>query len=477
MRLLLTVIAEPLTLTAPRSFSFGLMPIPVKPLIPDWRTVGMAGYAGPMTIDSFDGHNLKGDESTTFDLLPDGGDWDAVRRRMVPFAAHADDICAAFRARYGRDPNPEERTVPVLYWDMHWGGGDPSANREFLEAYGGDWWRRPEFVNYASWAFAQWVQQTHGALQGAYMDDMWGVPETGTASYRLPDGTLQPGFHFLLYRERIKRMRQILVDAGITPHLTAHATHTLFIPYLSFFDMICDGEDHYSVPASQDDFIDHWSLNRILFHHADKWGIVTTWLGPMGNSVRTEAYPAWTYRQTRAYTALLGTADISVSGIGPAVWSSCKLLNPGTVLLAGWHGDVLATGLPANVQATAWRHQGQTVLLLANLGNTRAEVDIRLELAKLGFPAQAAVQLRDVDAGLLTYFASDPTMLQLPDAPPEEENLGDNPVGGSTEDDLKKMPPAKRRAQDPDGKYSWEDGRLRCPIRRHDYRLFLLTAA
>ncbi len=48
VRLVLTVIDEPLTLTAPRSFSFGLMPIPVKPLTSCWRTVGMAGYAGPI---------------------------------------------------------------------------------------------------------------------------------------------------------------------------------------------------------------------------------------------------------------------------------------------------------------------------------------------------------------------------------------------------------------------------------------------
>ena len=157
------------------------------------------------------------------------------------------------------------------------------------------------------------MKQTHGAIKGAYMDDMWGVPETGVASYRLPDGTVQPGFHFLLYRERIKRMRQILLDAGVTPRLTAHATHTLFIPYLSFFDMICDGEDHYSSPSSQDDFIDHWPLERILFHNADKWGIVTTWLGPFGGGVPVQRYPAWTFRQMRAQTALLGTADISVS--------------------------------------------------------------------------------------------------------------------------------------------------------------------
>ncbi len=61
-----------------------------------------------------------------------------------------DGFNAGFPVKYGREPNPEERNSMTLYWDMHWGGGDPPGNREFLEAYGGDWWRRPEFVDYAA---------------------------------------------------------------------------------------------------------------------------------------------------------------------------------------------------------------------------------------------------------------------------------------------------------------------------------------
>ena len=80
------------------------------------------------------------------------------------------------------------------------------------------------------------------------------------------------------------------------------------------------------------------------------------------------------------------------------------MLDPGTEVLAGWKGNVLATALPANVQATAWRHDGNTVLLLANLGKERAEVDAHLELATLGFPDQQVVQVRDIDPDLLTLF-------------------------------------------------------------------------
>jgi hypothetical protein len=37
------------------------------------------------------------------------------------------------------------------------------------------------------------------------------------------------------------------------------------------------------------------------------------------------------------------------------------------------------------------------------------------------------------------------------------------------------LPVAERKAKDPDGSFSWKDGSLSCPIRRHDFRLFLFT--
>ena len=35
-----------------------------------------------------------------------------------------------------------------------------------------------------------------------------------------------------------------------------------------------------------------------------------------------------------------------------------------------------------------------------------------------------------------------------------------------------KITPEKRRAREPDGKFEWKDGDLKCPVRPHDFRLF-----
>jgi hypothetical protein len=469
--LVLTIIAEPLTLAAPRTVRFGLHPTPVKGLTPWWRSVASAGYAGPMVIDTFSGCNLKGGDGTTFNLLPTGENWADVRAMLAPdqrMMGLVNSDNAAFEKTFRRAPNPEERTVPVLYWDNHWGGGDPAENRECQEAYPRDWWLRPEFLDYASWAFEQWVVETKGAIQGVYLDDMWGVPEPGPCAYRLPDGHEQLGYHFLQVRERVKRLRQILVDRGITPRLTAHSTHTLFIPYHSFFDDIVDGEDHYSTLDSQADFIDHWPLDRILFHHSAKWGFATSWLGAWGGSTSTEKYPAWAFRQRRAYTTLLALADLGSSPLIRQVEPDFHLADPATRCLAAWNGDTVAHTLPAGVHAVAWTRPGQALVLLGNLGNARAEVATTLNLAALGLPATAT--LRQLDPELLSYFDVDLSNL----APLDDPEAALDPLAEPEEDPLKKLPLAERRKRDPDGKFSWDAGVLSCPVRRHDYRLFLL---
>ncbi|MEI6520038.1 MAG: glycoside hydrolase domain-containing protein, partial [bacterium] len=472
--LVITIIAEPLSLNVPRSFQFGLQPIPVKPLSTNWRTVADAGYCGPMIIDSFSGCNLKGGDGTTFNLLPENENWEKVRKLLVPADSQLLGLVnsrnEAFKKMWGREPNDEEKFAASLYWDLHWGGGDPPDNREFLEAYPDDWWLRPEFVDYASWAYEQWVIETKGVVQGVYMDDMWGVPEPGPCSYKLPDGHLQLGYHFLQCRQRIKRIRQILIDHGITPKLSAHSTHTVFITYQSFFDLIIDGEDKYSSHNSQTDFIDHWSIDRVLFHQPAKWGITTTWLGPWGNSEPADKYPAWAFRQIRAFTVLLGITDQGTQPILKNVWPYFKMAESNTKSLSVWNGNKIALSLPENIYAVAWIRPEQALLILANVGNERVEIKTPLNLKEMGFNGQ--ITISELDNGYLTYFDNDPTTKVLTDDP-EAEKV-DNEDEDNEKDAWKKLPIEKRRKVDPDGKYEWDGTQLSCPIRRHDYRLFLL---
>ncbi len=483
--LVLRIIGGPVKIDAVRSFAFGLQPTPVKTLDPLWRQ-----YQRPWNVfpDTFCGNNLKGRKGpSTFYLYPED-DWEAVKRRingegLTKGAAGLKGLNAGQLKRLAdagiSNPPPQTITVPGLYWDMQWNGITPSLEdtREWAETWALNYqFYTPEFVDFCSWAWNDWIVKTDKFVQGAYIDDCWGAPitrEGGPCTYKLPDGHVQPGFQFLGPRERFKRMRQISWDLGVWPHIPAHSTHTFFIPYHAFFDIVLDGEDFYSSPPNQDDFIDHWPLDRMRFMHNAKWGLVTTWLAWCGNSCPVDKYPAWTFRQTRAYTANIALHDIGW-GFDEKLLKEFGLKEADTVFIPYWEdgGFVKENSHPDAVKVSAWRRGGKHLILVANVGRDRAEATIRLNL-----PASAAV--RDVDPELLTYFKEDITNIQKPDMKDKADGVGeikDAPAGDeeiSLDVSDSDLAPEERRLNDPDGKFAWKDGVLSCPVRRHDYRLFL----
>jgi hypothetical protein len=54
----------------------------------------------------------------------------------------------------------------------------------------------------------------------------------------------------------------------------------------------------------------------------------------------------------------------------------------------------------------------------------------------------------------------------------EEDADGEAVEEEFKEKDETNLTPAEQRAKHPDAQFSWQDGVLRCPIRRHDFRLF-----
>jgi len=486
--LVLNIVSRPVQLEGPRAFAFGLHPIPTKRLPPRWRR--HTGWT--VFPDTFSGNNLKGDPGPTcFNIFPERGDWEMVRRRLEGFgkgkgapgilSLHRAEL-AAFQRRYQREPMHLEVTVPGLYWDMQWTGVFPDHTREFAEA----WWRpgdlvhyAPEFIDFCSWAQDLWIQETHKQIRGIYYDDCWGSalrhPRSGVA-YALPDGHWQPGYQIRAFRERFRRSRRIFVDHGIEPQICSHTTHTFFVPYHSFFDVILDGEDFYSTPPRQDDFIDHWPADRIRFMNSRKFGLITEWLGWTGGGTQTARYPAWTFRQTRAWQANLGVHDIrhdfSTGGFD---------IRADDVEFTGYWEDrgVATHSHGRDLKVSAWRRPGQCLVVLANFGSQRLEATVRLDPNAMGFAdvALEGFRVEDVDTTLLTYFDYDVTNVAKPKMKATVEGVlvGDAAEGLELEEKTEELTLDQRKARDPDGQFAWEAGSLRCPVRRHDYRVFLIT--
>jgi hypothetical protein len=111
---------------------------------------------------------------------------------------------------------------------------------------------------------------------------------------------------------------------------------------------------------------------------------------------------------------------------------------------------------------------------MANWTTNRVEAELTLDLDAMGFGRMKPedVKMRDVDANLITYFDDDVMLIEKPKI--VDIDLMDDGLGGELGDLTLDEPPTldERKAADPDGKSEWKDGVLRCPVRRHDLRLF-----
>ncbi len=485
--LVLNIISEPVNFDL-RAFEFGLHPVPVRPLTKYWRR------GGGVMPDTFTGNNLKGDRSTVFHAYPED-DWDAVRRRidgegLTKKAAGLKILFSRLKAEWrkelGREPAQDEyEKVPGLYWDLNW-VGFPKEMREWAEAWYPGYpnvddylYYTPEFLDYISWAWNEWIEHTDKFIQGFYMDDCWNRPHTkagGPHTYALADGHVQPGFEFRGFRERIKRAYQICVGHGIyPPRLTAHTTHTYFIPYHSFFTSILDGEDKYSHPCSQDDFIDHWPPDRIRFMNSEKWGIPSIWLGYSG-PIEKKKYESWIFRQERAYAANLAVHDIA-RPFPESVLKETRINMPDTEFVPYWNLHGLASHTHKNLLVSAWKCPGKCVVILVNIGAERFNASVKLDPMAMGFGdvSPAKITARQADQDILTYFRDDVTTTAKPKLSESNgtyDNIESAVADMKPDENPDDLPVEQRRANDPDGKFEWKDGVLSCPVRRHDYRLF-----
>ena len=480
--LVLNIVTEPATLTEPRTFEFGLHPIPVKKLEPGWRmTPGWGVFP-----DSFCGFNLKGPASTQFYRHPENLDWEMAKRRYDgkdgSQGAWTFDV-AGFRRTYGRDPKPRETSVPGLYHTLAYVAGEfPGHTREWGEAFGSQRYA-PELIDYFAWIWSEWAKR--GLAKGIYFDECWNYPVDSWPSpvtYKRPDGTVQPGFQFRQFREQMKRIRRVFHDHGLAPHLCAHTTHTYFIPYHSFFDTILDGEDFYQEdPNEKRDFMDSWRPDRLRFNNPDKWGLISTWLGwCSGGNKRWGRFPTLAWQNRRAYTAALMVHDIVWTiGMGgqhevDQAWlRESKLCLDSDVRFVGyWDPATPAAHQHPDLYVSVWKRPGWCAVALASWAANRLQAQVKLDVQAMGFGnvAPEGVTVRDADTTLLSYF-DDVTRLKKPGLP----NDIDMTKKATDLDGLSlEAPPTvqERKEADPDGKFEWKDGVLRCPVRRHDFRLF-----
>jgi len=383
---------------------------------------------------------------------------------------------------------PRSVYVPGDYMNLRGLGEVPPDTADWVPDWHGFGWSgkwstlryTSELVDFSSWAFNEWVKR--GLFYGLYMDDSWSSIQStfpGPGAYKLPDGTVQPGFQWLGQREYIRRLRQIFYDNHLTPHMCSHLTHTNFIPYQAFFDVALDGEDFYNnSPESKWDFMDVWPAPRLRFDNSAKWGIAGMWLGWHAGGFGAGKYPDWNYRHNRAYTGALLAHDLVWLGREQACetldyrWldKSGFLADPTVTFIPYWDPQGLYHREQTKLYICAWKRDGQCLVAMTNWEHERCEAAIALDPKVMGFGDVTAdrLQVKDVDHANLTIKFSHTAR------PLEPDDISTD-GGDKTASDKADAQEEEEQRVIKDGAVEWKDGTLRCPVRGHDFRLFLFT--
>ena len=402
----MNVITKPVTLEGPRNFTFYVQPTPVKPLPSDWRTMNRGAPGDKLStidgVDDFSGFPLTetfggATASLTFALEPRS--WDDAAK-----------FAAEMRAKFGKQ-NPVYK-----YIDASW----PKLG-ESMKDYRGELWTAGrllytrEVEDYYVWIVNEYLKR--GTIDGIYVDDVsFGSNRVtyGTA-YKLPDGTLQPGFNTLGLRRMFKRLWVLCDQAGKRPHFTAHMTWCFEIPALSFFEAALNGEDRVIPPNAENTFIEHWGVEEMrVMSSSEKFGVVMLWIPEIKTEGMENTLRAWSWRQGRAMHALavphdqwymFGNAALDL--IRPPM-VAFGIGAPDTRFIPYWKIDsvmrVGSEGKPAGraegVLTSAYARKNKALVIVGNLNKTDREITVTVAPGKLFGENVKNVAWRDVDPAL-----------------------------------------------------------------------------
>lgn len=305
LTLRVNLVQKPITLTEPRTITFGLMASPGKPMKPDWRRIGISdisvfnmGYATPAS------YCAKAPWGNDFRIA----DWAYERRTGKP-GPSKEDLEAWKERNFPKDMDPKFRqdainlaVGPFLgsfrpgqkYYKMYfeefhttaqvqpeshvfqseWTGGWHAPLLERATVQGHKMWGIgtggivASYRDFACWYAAQWVKRGIGI----YFDNSYPLRSYDiltTNAYRLPDGQIQPSAGIWARREYLKRVwviHRTMAPADALPAMMIHMTNTHILPYMVFNDENLDLEWKFGPEPQQSkfpyDFLRAESLGR-----------------------------------------------------------------------------------------------------------------------------------------------------------------------------------------------------------------------
>ena len=319
--------------------------------------------------------------------------------------------------------------VPYFEYNTMSDNGEQAYFGEAWKASSGPLWYGKPLTDYIIWNLDRWVKSCE--IDGWYLDNVRPVHcdniDAGRG-YRLPDGRVQPEFNMFTMREFFLRLRAVWHENGRKSHIVNHMTNNMILPWNAPADVGYDGEHHVIYPEMGKDFMDMWSLERMRMAVPGTWGVNVNFM----NEYQGTWDPQRKAAAMRAYNGAVLLHDALPTGNSapdqrPLLSARDRFGISGddVTFIGYWKKDSGLSCSNKDVYLAGWAKPDRVLVGVVNWGE-KADAEVRIDLAKLGLPADC----RAVDA----------------EVPPDK-------------------PAVELRV---------ENGRLVVPVERHDYRLITI---
>lgn len=271
----------------------------------------------------------------------------------------------------------------------------------------GDWGQglhTPSQIDYLLWVYKGWHDKL--GMKGIYYDNTFVNPaacwDTGKV-WKDESGKAHAATCCFGDRDFMKRVRTYFLQQGPAPVLNVHMTDAPIIGTLGFTDFWMDGENggYPDSTITNPDFVDRWlndkGIPNLRITMGRMWGVMPIYLYTWG--------PEATY-------SVMGLFDIQHglrTTLGGSPRNDIDLTAPDTRFLGFWNPDgrwqVVRGGSRIFVSAWTRPNPRRVRFQITNGGDAVADVDLQVDLAKLGFTGPVEVS-DEVDGSVFVQDGS-----------------------------------------------------------------------
>ncbi len=390
VQLVMNVLAWPVLLDGPRTFRFGLMATPFKPLMPirdiPTRAVNWLSFKDGKTVV----------QASMYGVYPPGFDYsligEHIGERRLYFNKH--EMGAALPERDvfdnewgGMEPAPDYPGAPERFGP---GIASRAVNRSLTDSR----------IDMMVWYIAELARKS--TMAATYWDITGigvGFPmlENGTAYVDEITGNVVPTFDLLKSRQLFKRVATVWQEIrGEPDYMEIHSTNHMGMPFYSFayswlnFEWLWPNAKARRADGRWQDFIDLRPLDLFATEGVpSQFGV---WINSINSGQRPDE-PAEHRRIDRSGTALSMLHNHSAPGMGGSGLKAPPSIGRRDALpfIGYWDEDQRIRTSHGLVRASYWHTADRLELVVVNLDLKANTVSLSIPLPSLGWTGATAI--------------------------------------------------------------------------------------